>query len=211
MIEIFVKGGPIMWPLLLTSLTALAIVLERLVFFTRVRRAENPDLVRRILDAIRSGHTKLALQLARDSQDPVVLSLNSAMTGEEEAPLEEAYACAAQEQAHEFHRGLDSLDTIITLAPLLGLLGTVTGMIGAFGLIGGGELDAPVAITGGIAEALIATAFGLGIAIVTLVPLNLLQSLCDRVRFRLEDTGSRLEMISRSAPPVSETERRLVS
>ena len=85
------------------------------------------------------------------------------------------------------------LDTIITLAPLLGLLGTVTGMIRAFGIVRG-ELDAPTAITGGIAEALIATAFGLGIAILALLPFNYLNTRLEEARHDVQDAATRLEM-----------------
>jgi biopolymer transport protein ExbB len=89
------------------------------------------------------------------------------------------------------------LDTVITLAPLLGLLGTVTGLIKAFGLLGDQELAAPAALTGGIAEALIATAFGLVIAVVALVPFNYLNAKLEAARLELEDTGSQVELILR--------------
>ena len=102
---------------------------------------------------------------------------------------------AANLEMKRWNRGLPVLDTVITLAPLLGLLGTVTGMIGAFGLLGNQELDAPAAITGGIAEALIATAFGLMIAIVALVPFNYLNAKLEERRHELEDTASRLELL----------------
>ncbi len=81
--------------------------------------------------------------------------------------------------AAELRRGLSVLDTIITVAPLLGLLGTVTGMIKAFAILDKPGVEGPAAITGGVAEALIATATGLGIAIVTLVGYN---GLTERVR-----------------------------
>jgi biopolymer transport protein ExbB len=86
------------------------------------------------------------------------------------------------------------LDTIITLAPLLGLLGTVTGLIRSFGLLGAQELEAPAAITGGIAEALIATAFGLGIAIVALIPFNYLNARLEETRRQMEDAATHLEL-----------------
>ena len=93
-----------------------------------------------------------------------------------------------------FHRGLTILDTAITLAPLLGLLGTVTGMIRSFDMLGGSELGAPTAITGGIAEALIATAYGLGIAITALLPLNYLNSREEEARLEMQDAASHIEI-----------------
>jgi len=83
---------------------------------------------------------------------------------------------------------------VITLAPLLGLLGTVTGMMGSFSLIGG-ELSAPGAITGGIAEALIATAFGLGIAITSLIPFNFLNTRMENARIEIETAAKKLDFL----------------
>ena len=99
-----------------------------------------------------------------------------------------------------YNRGLSLLDTAITVAPLLGLLGTVTGMIRAFSLLGGSELGAPSAITGGIAEALIATAFGLGIAILALLPFNWLNTELERARHEVSDAASQLEASVKRLP-----------
>ena len=85
-----------------------------------------------------------------------------------------AMQAAAKHEAARMRRALPVLDTIITLSPLLGLLGTVTGMIAAFGIMATTGINQPTAITGGVAEALIATAAGLAIAIVTLGALQLL-------------------------------------
>ena len=100
----------------------------------------------------------------------------------------------AGEELERAARFLPVLDTIITLAPLLGLLGTVTGMMRSFSLIGG-ELSAPGAITGGIAEALIATAFGLGIAITALIPFNFLNSRVEEARHELDAAAGRTELL----------------
>jgi biopolymer transport protein ExbB/TolQ len=100
------------------------------------------------------------------------------------------------QEMKRFRRGVSILDTVITLAPLLGLLGTVTGMMGSFSIIGG-ELSAPGAITGGIAEALIATAFGLGIAITALIPFNYLNTRADEANHELDSAGAQLELLVR--------------
>ena len=111
-----------------------------------------------------------------------------------EKSLTSALLYATQQEVKRFSRGIPILDTAITISPLLGLLGTVTGMMASFSLIGG-ELSAPAAITGGIAEALIATAFGLGIAIVALLPFNFLNSRVDEVRHSLEAASTQLELL----------------
>ena len=101
---------------------------------------------------------------------------------------------AARDELGRARRGLSVLDTIITLSPLLGLLGTVTGMISSFGIMSSSGISQPHAITGGVAEALIATAAGLGIAIVTLVPYNVFLARVERLTETLEREGTRLEL-----------------
>jgi biopolymer transport protein ExbB len=86
------------------------------------------------------------------------------------------------------------LDTIITLSPLLGLLGTVTGMIAAFGILSTTGMNQPTAITGGVAEALIATAAGLAIAIVTLVPYNYFTARAEQAMDAMERLATRLDV-----------------
>jgi biopolymer transport protein ExbB len=100
-------------------------------------------------------------------------------------------------------RALPALDTIVTLSPLLGLLGTVTGMIAAFGVMSTSGLGQPHAITGGVAEALIATAAGLGVAIVTLVPYNYFSARAERTLDEIEAHGTRLEVILHAASGVT--------
>jgi len=104
-----------------------------------------------------------------------------------------------------FNRGISVLDTIVTLAPLEGLFGTVTGMIHAFGLLGASELGAPAAITGGIAEALVATGFGLAIAMISLLPFNYLGTQLEEARQEIETAAAHLELLCLKAEqnPVS--------
>lgn len=194
MLEIFVKGGPIMWPLLITSVTALAVTIERAIFIWKERAHRDPALVEKVLQHAERGQFEAAARLGTESKDFVARTL-AAGIAHRETSLSNGILRAANQELKRFGRGIPTLDTIVTLAPLLGLLGTVTGMIRAFGLLGGSELDAPTAITGGIAEALIATAYGLGIAIVSLLPFNYLNSRLDEARHELEDASNHLEII----------------
>src|SRR5207248_11791509 len=125
-----------------------------------------------------------AIAISRKSKFYVVRAMGYALA-HCETSLESALLYAQAQELKRFRRGIPILDTVITLAPLLGLLGTVTGMMGSFSLIGG-ELSAPGAITGGIAEALIATAFGLGIAITALIPFNVLNTRLEEARHEIE-------------------------
>jgi biopolymer transport protein ExbB len=138
--------------------------------------------------------------LGSASRDSLARSLAVALAHRGES-FAAAMLRAANLELKRWNRGLPALDTVITLAPLLGLLGTVTGMIGAFGLLGSQTLDAPAAITGGIAEALIATAFGLVIAIVALIPFNYLNAALEERRHELEDAATRIELLLRTGPP----------
>jgi biopolymer transport protein ExbB len=194
MLEIFLRGGPLMWPLLLTSLVTLTVVIERLFFLAREWRRRRPSAIEAVLAAAEHGKLADAVAAGLSSTDPVARSVARALQHRNES-FASAMLRAANLELERWNRGLSVLDTVITLAPLLGLLGTVTGMIRAFGLLGARELEAPAAITGGISEALIATAFGLSIAIVALIPFNFLGSRLEQLRHHLEDAASRAELL----------------
>jgi biopolymer transport protein ExbB len=193
MIQLFLKGGPIMWPILFTSIVALTVVAERVVFIARERFKRQPQIVGDILAKVERGDLEGAVRAGSGSEDFVAATLTYALVHRDKS-VSEALLRAANWELKRFNRGLAILDTVITLAPLLGLLGTVTGMIHSFGLLGASELGAPQAITGGIAEALIATAFGLGVAILSLLPFNYLNARLDEARHEIQDAASHLEL-----------------
>jgi biopolymer transport protein ExbB len=196
-LDIFKKGGPIMWPLLLASVLALATVVERVFFLMRERFKRDPVALGQFFKAVTDGDTETAIGIAKASRFHVVRALGYAL-GHREQSLPNALLYAQAQEMKRFRRGIPILDTVITLAPLLGLLGTVTGMMGSFSLIGG-ELSAPGAITGGIAEALIATAFGLGIAITALLPFNFLNARMEEARHEIESAATQLELLVQPA------------
>jgi len=193
MITIFLSGGPIMWPLLVCSVITVAMVLERLLFIASERMRRQPVVVEEMLKCVERGDTISAITVGKISRDFVARVLTSALS-HRAGSFSSAALKAANLELQRFNRGLAVLDTIITLAPLLGLLGTITGMIHAFGLLGGKELDAPATITGGIAQALIATAFGLIIAITALIPFNYLNARLEEARHELQDSVTQLEL-----------------
>lgn len=194
MLEMFHKGGPIMWPLLITSIVATTVVFERLFFIFREKKRQDSELVGNILGAVEEGDIEKAITAGIRSKDYVARTLAYGLSNREKS-FSNALLRAANQELTRFSQGLTILDTIITLAPLLGLLGTVTGMIRSFSLLGGREIEAPTVITGGIAEALIATAFGLSIAIIALIPYNYLNSRLEEARREIEDASSHLELL----------------
>lgn len=192
MFHLFTKGGPLMWPLLAVSLGTLTIVFERVLAAWRERRQSRPQEIRNMLRELREGDMAGAIHLGEASTDYRARCLATSLKNPD-MPFSAAYQYQAGIELRRFTRGLPILDTAITIAPLLGLLGTVTGMIHAFGLMGASELEAPAAITGGIAEALIATAFGLGIAITALLPFNWMNTRMERAQHDLQDIGAQAE------------------
>ena len=195
---LFLKGGPVMWPLLVASIVAVATAFERMVFLWRRMEVEQPGLAREILLHVEAGETGEALSKGQRSQDPVARTLVYGLLHRNRS-LSVALLRAGFREVEAAGRGIAVLDTLVTLAPLLGLLGTVTGMVRAFGLLGIKELEAPVAITGGIAEALIATGFGLMIAILSLIPLSMLNSYCAKTKRNIEQAGTELELLLASS------------
>lgn len=194
MFDLIQKGGPVMWPLLLTSVISVAVVMERLFFIIAERSKRKPKDVDQILKFTEEGRLADAVQVGEASTDFVARTLSYGIKNRDTS-FSNALLRAANKELKRFGQGASVLDTVITLAPLLGLFGTVVGMIHAFGLLGGSELEAPSVITGGIAEALIATAFGLVIAMLALIPFNYLNARMEDARHEIEDASNHLELI----------------
>ncbi len=198
----FIKGGWIMWPILLTSLVALGVTFERLIWWTMEARKRDPDKVEKVYQAIQKGEVKVASGIARSSEDPVLRVIWHGLN-HYYASLEGALQVAAGMEIERAGRFIVILDTIVTLAPLLGLLGTVTGLMRAFFKIGSAELNESV-ISGGIAEALIATACGLTIAVVSLVALNYFAARVSKLQFEIQTACTNVEVLISS---ISKTEQ----
>jgi biopolymer transport protein ExbB len=190
-IGIIIKGGPVMVPLLACSIISLAVVIERLIFW---RKARSREPVEELLQLVERGEVSKAVEAGRKLDLPAARVLTAGLAHRNPS-LAKALEMAAQAEIPVLKKRLTILDTIITLAPLLGLLGTITGMISSFGIMSEAGLGQPHAVTGGVAEALIATAAGLLIAILTLVPYNYFSNRAEQELEEIEYYGSRLELL----------------
>jgi len=192
-IEFFLKGGPVMWPILISAIVALAVVGERTFWWLREGSRRDPAKLEQILATIENGDVPAATKLAADSEDPIIRMIYRGLN-HVHTSLEGALQLAAGIELQRAGRFLTIMDTLVTLAPLLGLLGTVTGLMRAFLNIGNAELSVS-AVTGGIGEALIATACGLGIAIVSLIPYNIFSAKVTQLQFELETAATNIEVM----------------
>lgn len=197
MMELFKHGGPVMWPILLVSFMMITVALERVIFIFRENSRRQPEVVNKMLEKVEANDIEGALELGKKSQDYVARILVYAISHREHS-LGNAFTRAAGQEMQRFSQGLPTLDTCITAAPLLGLLGTVTGMMATFAALnsGSGDISASTgAITGGVAEALIATMCGIAIAVVGLLPFNILNARVETARHEVEDASNSLEII----------------
>src|SRR6516164_4704978 len=193
LIDKFHKGGPVMWPILIVSIIALTVVIERCIWWSGRWFRRDPKRIEKVFTAIENGDTPEASRLSRGSRDPVLRMLWNGLN-HQHSSLEAALQVAAGIEIKRAGRFLVVMDTLVTLAPLLGLLGTITGLIRSFSFLGNEEL-AVQAVTGGIAEALIATACGLGIAIFALIPFNFFTSRVSNLEFELQTAATNLEVM----------------
>src|SRR3954470_19148636 len=111
MLELFHKGGPIMWPILFTSVVALTVVLERLFFIVREKARRQPAVVERMLTAVERGEMDDAMRVGQGSQDFIARTLCYALSHEDKL---NAVARAAGRELQRYNRGLALLDTAIT-------------------------------------------------------------------------------------------------
>ncbi len=186
-------GGAMVYPLLALALVAIILILDKLYAYGRYARAPKPlvDLV----ETFRFAWGDLESQLTRLRSGNYYGQFIGVILQNREKPawwVESRAADEAQMIEKAFGRGLWVLETIVTAAPLLGLLGTIVGMMNAFKLISGDNLVDPAGVTGGVAQALIATALGLLIALIALFAFNFFSKLQAATVDELERMGTRL-------------------
>jgi len=189
MIEFLAKGGVLVTPILLCSVLALAIFLERLIRFFRLGR-RGAGLAEKVAGLIDAGDADGAARVTQESDSPMarVLSAALAVRHQDRETLETVLVHATDEEVRDLSRYVQTLATIANIAPLLGLLGTVIGMIKAFMVIQqmGGKVNAAV-LAGGIWEAMLTTALGLSVALPTMVAHSYLTARVDRYEAHLQD------------------------
>ena len=192
------RGGMVMWPLLGLSLLSVTLILERAWFFFRLAGRRRTERLRRLSQALRRGDRATADELARAEHSVyggVIRDLLERKVIDEAAALD-----AIEQRRHRLERFLPTLSTVITAAPMLGILGTVLGIISSFEVLGDPSASRDPSLVGrGIAEALITTAAGLVVALVTLLPYNLIRARADRALGQLES------LAAAAVGPTSET------
>lgn len=189
MFEFFAKGGILVIPILMCSVLAVAIFFERIIRFAKMR-SRGEGLAEKVAVLLKKGNTDAALETAEKSNSPMGRVLVHAIGAKDldRDMLETVIVNATDEEGRNMSTYIQALATIGNIAPLLGLLGTVIGMIKAFVVIQemGGKVNAAV-LAGGIWEAMLTTAFGLTVALPTMVAHSYLVARIDKYEARLQN------------------------
>ncbi len=193
MLYFFEAGGPMMYPLLACSILAVAFTIERSIHFFRAGRAgDAPGTVHGLIEKNRLDE---ALQLAEISPGPVsaILAEGLRHAGEKKEILEEEIILAGTTELKRLEKNLNLIELISRIATPMGLLGTVLGMVDAFQQVAGaGGSVEPSMLAGGIWEALLTTAAGLGVAIPAMIAHHLLEERVRAFSFQMKHFGSNL-------------------
>jgi biopolymer transport protein ExbB len=193
MFEIVKAGGIVMGPIVLCSVIAAAIVLERLWTLQR-RRVLPGELVGKVWRWVEQNEVQDKHIAALQQNSPLgkVLAAGLANRHHERYILKESIEDAGRHVVHDLERFLPGLGTIAAISPLLGLLGTVFGIIQTFNAISTAGIGNPSALASGIAQALITTAGGLTVAILSLIAYRYLRSRVDSLVVEMEKESIKL-------------------
>lgn len=194
MFEVFFKGGPVMYPLLACSIIVLTVIIERIIFWVQVDLRRDRALMDEVLEICRQGDWELVRDKVSGSRDYVIRVLISGIL-HREFSMARAMEAAAVQELKQMRRFMGVLDTMITVAPLLGIFGTVLGIISSFEMLGSTGIEQPHAVTAGVAQALITTAAGLGIAILAVFPYNYFNSRVESAALVIEKYATSLEIV----------------
>ena len=183
-----------MYPLALCSIISLTIIIERSFFWIKIGMQRNQKLVDKVLKLSRQGDWEGVKKAASGSNNYVVRMIVSGILHREYSMIK-AMESSAADEINRMQRFMGGLDTMITIAPLLGILGTVIGIIASFEMLGASGIENPQAVTGGIAQALITTATGLSIAIITVFPYNYFNSRIKKAAAIMEKYATSFEIV----------------
>ncbi len=187
----FDAGGPMMYPLLICSILTVAYAIERSFHF--LRAGKSPDAPQTIHDLIEKNEFNKALQVAEISPGPVSAVLEQGLlhAGDKKELIEEEITLKGTKELKRLNKHLHLIELISRIAPLMGLLGTVLGMVNAFQQFAqsNGSVD-PSMLAGGIWEALITTAAGLGVAIPSMIVHHMLEEKVESFAFLMKYYGT---------------------
>jgi len=194
MLDAFLSGGPVMYPLLACSIISLTVIIERTIFWICLNRRSNAELLNEIMNLCESADWEAIRIKSAGSKDPIIKILISGILHRRYSMVKAMEASAADE-IKRMRRFMNVLDTMITVAPLLGIFGTVIGIIQSFDVLGTSGIEHPEVVTAGIAQALITTASGLGIAILSVFPFNYFNSLVEDATLQIEKYATSIEIV----------------
>ena len=207
-LSIALKGGWLMLPLLLCSIIATVVIIERLITLKKAR-INTHQFMTVIRNILKNKDIQRALDLCEKTPGPIasILKVGLLKYNKSKAEINEAIENAGKIEIFNLEKYLGVLGTIAGVAPLIGFLGTVTGMIKAFMKIEklGGNVNASV-LAGGIWEALVTTAAGLCIGIPALLFYNYLQAKVENFVFEMEATSSELIDLLTSSNQISQSQ-----
>lgn len=192
-IQFLFRGGFMMYPLLLSAFIALTAIVERFYLFHRYYKMLF-GFIDKIEELVRLGDVGQAQKECQEHPAPVSAVLAEGIEHFEN-PIEEmelAMKNEGESWVPQMEKHIHVIDTVITAAPLMGLLGTITGMMSSFRVLANSGVNDPGAITGGVSEALIATATGLVIALICLGAYNYLSNMIKNFIYEMESASSRL-------------------
>lgn len=194
LLQIVFKGGILIIPIILCSLIAVAVIIERWLFLRKVK-INARSFILQVKSLLMKGKITDAVLLCKRTTAPIAKITKAAVErfNRPREEIKEAIESAGKIEIYHLEKNLGILGTIAAIAPLLGFLGTVTGMIRAFIQVQslGGNVDASV-LAGGIWEALVTTAAGLAVGIPALIFYNWLQSQVERFVFEMEENSTSL-------------------
>src|SRR6188508_594425 len=185
--ELVRAGGPFMWPIIVCSIAAVGILLERLWTLQR-KRVLPEDLIKKVSDLAEKNQVTPKVIEALEKNSPLGRVLAAALANRDRGReiMMERVQDTGRHVVHELERFLNSLGTIASISPLLGLLGTVTGIIRAFNAVMLGGMGDPRMLAGGISEALVTTAGGLAVAIPSFIAYRYLRGKVERIVIEME-------------------------